>query len=76
MLKSKQLQLMGFEVATYEVQVAAYEVPHIVTILDTLIYLSALRIAAIQAGIAAIHHDDGSGAALCTELRAFGKMRL
>jgi hypothetical protein len=26
-----QLQLMGYEVATYGVQVAAYEVPHTVT---------------------------------------------
>src|ERR1700694_726665 len=41
-----------------------------------LIYrLPALGIAAIQARVAAVHHDDGSGAALRAELRAFGKMR-
>jgi hypothetical protein len=35
-----QLQLMGYEVATYGVQVAAYEVPHskIASFLDTLIH--------------------------------------
>ena len=32
---------------------------------------AALRIAAGEAGHAAIHHDDGRGAALGAELRAF-----
>jgi hypothetical protein len=38
--------------------------------------LPALRVAAIQARVAAVHHDDGSGAALRAQLRAFRKMRL
>src|SRR5579872_7454088 len=38
--------------------------------------LSALGIAAIQAGVAAIHHYHCSGAALRTQLRAFREMRL
>jgi hypothetical protein len=38
--------------------------------------LAALRVAAIQARIAAVHHDDGGGAALRAELGALGEMRL
>src|ERR1039457_2245779 len=38
--------------------------------------LSALRIAAIQTGIASVQHHHGSGAALRAQLRSFGKMRL
>src|ERR1700722_2145631 len=38
--------------------------------------LPALRVAAIQAGIAAVHHDHGGGAALRAQLRPLGKMRL
>src|ERR1700694_911142 len=70
-----QLQLMGYEVATYAVQVAAYGVPH--NQLRSIQFLPSLTlgIAAIQARVAAVHHDDGSGAALRAELRAFGKMR-
>jgi hypothetical protein len=71
-----QLQLMGYEVATYGVQVAAYEVPHNRTCLTRHQDLAALRIAAIQARVAAVHHDDGGGAALRAQLRAFRKMRL
>jgi hypothetical protein len=38
--------------------------------------LPALRVAAIQARLAAVHHDDGGGAALRAQLRPFGEMRL
>src|ERR1700675_428999 len=38
--------------------------------------LSALGVAAIQAGVAAVHHHDRGGAALRAQLRPFGKMRL
>lgn len=38
--------------------------------------LPALRIAAIQASFAAVHHDDGGGAALRAELRPFREVRL
>jgi hypothetical protein len=38
--------------------------------------LSALRIAAIQAGHAAIHHNHCRGAAFCAQLRTFRKVRL
>ena len=37
---------------------------------------TALRVAAVQAGHAAVHHDDGGGAALGAQLRRFRKMRL
>jgi hypothetical protein len=70
-----ELQLMGYEVATYGVKVAAYGVPHKNSLFSRHAHLSALRIAAIQAGIAAIHHDHRGGAALRAELRAFRKMR-
>src|SRR5208283_3148318 len=50
---------------------------HSAAILNTSIIgeLSALRVATIQAGLAAVHHHDGSGAALRAKLRSFGKMR-
>jgi hypothetical protein len=38
--------------------------------------LSALGFATIQASIAAVHHHDGSGAALRAQLRPLRKMRL
>src|SRR6185437_11670688 len=38
--------------------------------------LPALRVAAVQAGMAAVHHDHRGRAALGAELRAVGKMRL
>jgi hypothetical protein len=44
-------------------------------VLDAQQHSSALRIAAIQAGIAAIHHHHRGGAALRAELRPFRKMR-
>src|SRR6185312_8012207 len=38
--------------------------------------LAAFRVAAVEAGHAAVHHDEGGGAALAAELRAFGEVRL
>src|SRR5687768_6875098 len=37
---------------------------------------SALRIAAVQTGHAAVHQHDGGGAALAAQLRAFGEVAL